>query len=108
MTPVATSTRVRSITAGCIKLHSHCWAIELERCSRLVVTGVFLCLACGWVNAGGMDSANPEHLDVVPTASVIGVTADQCGVVLSLSLPEHLVGYYGAPAIIVVRPFGGK
>ncbi len=50
-----------------------------------------------------MDSANPQHLDVVPSATLVGVSQDQCQVTLAVTFPADIVSMYGAPAAAAVR-----
>ncbi len=50
-----------------------------------------------------MDSADPEHLNLLPTATLVGVSPDQCVVELAVAFPSEAVSKYGAPAAVGVR-----
>jgi hypothetical protein len=67
-----------------------------------VFVSVTLCVlaACG---RAGMDSADPEHQNLLPTATLVGVSPDQCVVELALVFPTEAVSDYGAPAAVGVR-----
>ncbi len=55
------------------------------------------CGECDDFNKPGMDSASPQHQTLSPTATLVGVSGDQCAVTLALQWPSQAVVDYGAP-----------
>ncbi len=91
VTPVATSTKVPFVSGARLSR-----TLSLSQCTLLSRDHTY-----GAVRAGGMDSANPVHMAVVPTATVVSVSDDQCQVVLSLAFPAETISDYGAAATVI-------